>query len=122
VFAIGEVPFDQLFPRVAAVIHHGGAGTISAAAAAGRPQVVCPFVADQPFWGDRMHRLGAAPEPIGQRHLDPDRLAAAITQAVTDTAIATAADRLGHLIRSEDGVREAVHQLEAIAARHPVGG
>lgn len=120
VFAIGEVPFDQLFPRVAAVIHHGGAGTIAAAAAAGRPQVVCPFVADQPFWGDRMHHLGVAPEPVHQRHLDPDRLAAAITQAVTDTAIATAADRLGQLIRTEDGVDEAVRQLETIAARNPV--
>lgn len=120
VFAIGEVPFDQLFPRIAAVIHHGGAGTIAAAAAAGRPQVVCPFVADQPFWGDRMHHLGVAPEPVHQRHLDPDRLAAAITQAVTDTAIATAADRLGQLIRTEDGVDEAVRQLETIAARYPV--
>jgi sterol 3beta-glucosyltransferase len=120
VFTIGEVPFDQLFPRVAAVIHHGGAGTIAAAAAAGRPQVVCPFVADQPFWGHRMHHLGVAPEPVHQRHLDPDRLATAITQAVTNTTIATAADRLGQLIRTEDGVDEAVRQLETIAARNPV--
>ncbi len=114
VFTIGEMPFDQLFPRVAAVVHHGGAGTIAAAAAAGRPQVVCPFVADQPFWGHRMHHLGVAPEPIHQRHLGPDQLAAAIGQAVTDTALATAADRLGHLVRAEDGVGEAVRQLESL--------
>ena len=116
VFTIGEVPFDQLFPHVAAVIHHGGAGTIAAAAAAGRPQVVCPFVADQPFWGDRMHHLGVAPEPIHQRHLDPDRLAAAIEHAITDTQIAAAADRLGHLVRGENGVHDAIRQLETIAA------
>jgi sterol 3beta-glucosyltransferase len=120
VFTIGEVPFDRLFPRVAAVIHHGGAGTIAAAAAAGRPQVVCPFVADQPFWGDRMHHLGVAPEPIHQRHLDPDRLAAAIQRAVTDIQISVVADRIGHLIRAEEGVHEAVRQLETIAAQHPV--
>jgi sterol 3beta-glucosyltransferase len=120
VFTVGEVPFDQLFPRVAAVIHHGGAGTIAAAASAGRPQVVCPFVADQPFWGDHLHHLGVAPESIHQRHLDPDRLAVAIEQAVTDTQIAAAAERLGQLIRAEDGVHEAVRQLETIAAQHPV--
>jgi len=110
VFTIGEVPFDQLFPQVAAVIHHGGTG---------RPQVICPFVADQPFWGHRMHQLGVATEPVHQRHLDPDRLAAAITQAVTDTRLTTTAHRLGHLIRTEDGVHEAVHQLETIAAQPP---
>ena len=112
---IGEVPFHRLFPRVAAVIHHGGAGTVAAAAAAGRPQVVCPFVADQPFWGWRMHALGVAPEPVDQRRLDPDVLAAAIERAVTDTGLATAAGRLGALIRAEDGVRDAVRQLETIA-------
>lgn len=119
VFAIDQVPFDQLFPRVAAVIHHGGAGTIAAAAAAGRPQVVCPFVADQPFWGRRMHDLGVAPAPIRQRHLDADRLAAAIEQTVTDTRLASAATRLGQLVRAEDGVHDAVRRLETIAARHP---
>jgi sterol 3beta-glucosyltransferase len=120
VFTIDEVPFDRLFPRVAAVMHHGGAGTVAATAAAGRPQVVCPFVADQPFWGDRMHHLGVAPEPIHQRRLEPDRLAAALEHAVTNTRIAAAADRLGHLIRAEDGVHQAVRQLEMIAAQHPV--
>lgn len=119
VFAIDQVPFDQLFPRVAAVVHHGGAGTVAAAAAAGRPQVVCPFVADQPFWGRRVHDLGVGPAPIDQRHLDADRLAAAIEQAVTDTRLASAATRLGRLVRAEDGVHDAVRQLEAIAARHP---
>ncbi len=118
VFAIDQVPFDRLFPRVAAVVHHGGAGTVAAAAAAGRPQVVCPFVADQPFWGRRVHDLGVGPAPIDQRHLDADRLAAAIGQAVTDTRFATAAARLGQLVRAEDGVRDAVRRLETVAARN----
>ncbi|AXB41567.1 glycosyltransferase [Amycolatopsis albispora] len=118
VFTVDEVPYEQLFPKVAAVIHHGGAGTIAAAAAAGRPQVVCPFVADQPFWGRHMHRLGVAAEPIHQRALAPDRLAHAIGQVVADPAITTAAERLGRLVRAEDGVGEAVRQLEGIAAPH----
>ena len=119
VFTIGEIPFNQLFPRVAAVIHHGGAGTIAAAAAAGRPQIVCPFVADQPFWGHRIHQLGVAPEPIHQHRLDPGQLAAAIKHAVTNTTLATTANQLGQQIRDEDGVHDAVRQLEAVAAQHP---
>ncbi len=115
VFAVDEVPYGRLFPRVAAVVHHGGAGTAAAAAAAGRPQVICPFVADQPFWGWRFRDLGVAPEPVHQRRLGPDVLAAAIERATTDTGLAAAAGRLGALIRDEDGVRNAVRQLETIA-------
>ena len=113
VFMVDDVPFDQLFPRVAAEVHHGGAGTVATAAAAGRPQVVCPFVADQPFWGRRMHDLGVAPEPIRQRQLTADRLATAIEQAIAEHT--AAASELGALVRTENGLRDAVRELEAAA-------
>ncbi|GGS57543.1 glycosyltransferase [Actinokineospora fastidiosa] len=116
VFAVGEAPFDRLFPRVAAVVHHGGAGTVAAAAAAGRPQVVCPFVGDQPFWGRRLHRLGVAPAPIDQRALDADRLAAAIEHALS-AEVADRAAELGARVRAERGVETAVARLEAIVRR-----
>jgi sterol 3beta-glucosyltransferase len=61
IFVVDQVPYERLFPRVAAVVHHGGAGTTGTAVVSGRPQVVCPFVADQPFWAGRMHDLGVAP-------------------------------------------------------------
>jgi sterol 3beta-glucosyltransferase len=114
VFVVDNVPFDLLFPRVAAVVHHGGAGTVAIAAAAGRPQVICPFVADQPFWGRRMHDLGVAPEPIGQRRLTTDRLANAIEQAVTEHT--TAATELGALVHDDNGLRNAVGALESAVA------
>jgi sterol 3beta-glucosyltransferase len=113
VFVVHDVPFDLLFPRVAAVVHHGGAGTIAIAAATGKPQVVCPFVADQPFWGRRMHDLGVAPEPIRQRHLTADRLAAAIEQTIAEHTAAAA--ELGELVRAENGLRDAVRELETTA-------
>ncbi|UVS81516.1 glycosyltransferase, MGT family [Actinokineospora sp. UTMC 2448] len=116
VFAVAEAPFDRLFPRVAAVVHHGGAGTVAAAAAAGRPQVVCPFVGDQPFWGRRLHRLGVAPAPIDQRALDADRLAAAIEHALS-AEVADRAAELGARVRAERGVETAVARLEAIVRR-----
>ncbi|WP_252446110.1 glycosyltransferase [Pseudonocardia humida] len=114
VIAVEQVPHDLLLPHVAAVVHHGGAGTTGAAAAAGRPQVICPFVADQPFWGRRMHDLGVAPPPVPQRRLSAERLAAALRLALSDTAVGAAATELGHRIREEDGVGAAVTQLERL--------
>ncbi|GAA0251537.1 hypothetical protein GCM10010492_59920 [Saccharothrix mutabilis subsp. mutabilis] len=64
VLVIDHAPHDRLFPRMAAVVHHGGAGTTAAALAAGVPQVVCPLVADQPYWAQRAHSLGVAPPPV----------------------------------------------------------
>jgi sterol 3beta-glucosyltransferase len=115
VFATGDLPHDVVFPRVAAIVHHGGAGTTAAAIRAGRPQVICPFVADQPFWGRRMQQLGVAPAPIDQRHLTAAGLAAAIRQAVDDPAMIAAAHRLGEQVRAEQGVVVAVDLLEQIA-------
>ncbi|MFB7909796.1 glycosyltransferase [Kitasatospora sp. NPDC056076] len=57
-FAVGEVNQQALFPRVAAVVHHGGAGTTTAAALAGVPQVVVPQMVDQPYWAGRVAELG----------------------------------------------------------------
>lgn len=116
VFVVDEAPFDLLFPRMAAIVHHGGAGTIACAAAAGRPQVVCPFVADQPFWGRLMQARAVAPAPIRQRQLTVDNLAAAITIASTDPSIAKTARQLGELVRAETGTRNAVDRLASIAA------
>jgi sterol 3beta-glucosyltransferase len=112
VFLTGEVPHELLFPHVAAVVHHGGAGTTAAAVRAGVPQVVCPFVADQPFWGQRMHRLGVAGEPLPQSRLTVPALAAAIRRAVSDPQMSDAARRLGERVRAENGTATAVDLLE----------
>jgi sterol 3beta-glucosyltransferase len=116
VFLAGEVAHEVVFPRVAVIVHHGGAGTTAAAVRAGRPQVVCPFVGDQPFWGRRMHQLGVAPEPIDQRRLNVRRLTAAIREAVDEPAMISAARRLGDRVRAENGVAAAVDVLEQVAA------
>ncbi|MGY4542789.1 sterol 3beta-glucosyltransferase [Arthrobacter sp. UYNi723] len=115
VLAVEDVDYLRLFPRVAAVVHHGGAGTAGAAFASGRPQVVCPFVADQPFWARLAHHHGVAPAPQPQRHLTAGGLAASITTAATDPDMARAAEELGHRVRAEDGVSAAVTALERIA-------
>ena len=72
IFRVDSVPHDWLFPRVAAVVHHGGAGTTAAGLRAGLPTVIVPFTVDQPFWGWRVHELDPAQEvdrrKPGRRH------------------------------------------------------
>jgi sterol 3beta-glucosyltransferase len=76
VLAVSEVPHDWLFPQVAAVVHHAGAGTAAAGLRAGVPPVPVPFMVDQPFWAQHLDRLGVTPGPIPFRQLSADRLAA----------------------------------------------
>ena len=63
VFHAEGVPYDWLFPRVAAVVHHGGTGTTGLGLRAGKATVVCPYFNDQPFWGKVVHDLGVGPAP-----------------------------------------------------------
>jgi sterol 3beta-glucosyltransferase len=105
---VDGVPFSWLFPRVAAVVHHGGAGTTSAGLRAGVPSVVVPFFGDQPYWGQRVADLGIGPAPIPRKKLTAERLAQAIQTAVTDETMHGRAVDLGKKIRAEDGVAAAV--------------
>lgn len=116
VFKLDAAPHDALFPHMAAVVHHGGAGTTAAGLRAGKPSVVCPFFGDQPFWGERVAALGVGPEPIPQHKLSPEGLGAAIRRAVTDTEMARRAYRLGVKLRAEDGVGNAVRFIEGYVA------
>lgn len=119
VYMLEAVPHDWLFPQVAAVIHHGGAGTTAAGLRAGKPTFIAPFLADQPFWGQRVYALGVGPAPVAQKQLTRERLAAAIRQMTTDSAMQARAAQLGALIRAEDGVGNAV-QIIRQALGEPV--
>jgi sterol 3beta-glucosyltransferase len=108
VLMVDSIPFSWLFPRVAAVVHHGGAGTTAAGLRAGIPSIVIPFFGDQPYWGRRVAELGVGPAPIPRRSLTVERLAEAIQRAVTDEAMRRRAADLGAKIQAEDGVARAV--------------
>jgi len=108
IFLTKPVPFDWLFPQVAAVVHHGGSGTVGAGLRAGVPTITVPFFGEQSFWGDRVAELGAGPPPIMRKHLAVERLAGALSAATSDIGIRARAAEIGARIRAEDGVGTAV--------------
>ncbi len=108
VFVLDAAPHSWLFPRMAAVVHHGGAGTTAEGLRAGVPAIIVPFVLDQPFWGARVQALGLGPDPIPQKTLTADRLANAIRIAVSNTNMKQRANSYGAAIRAENGVDTAI--------------
>ena len=115
IIKIDHAPHDWLFPRVAAVVHHGGAGTTAAGLRAGRPTVVCPFIADQPFWGSRVQALGVGPKPIPYKKLNAERLTAALRTVTMDASMRHKAEAIGQKIRVEDGITVAFGLIEQYA-------
>jgi sterol 3beta-glucosyltransferase len=114
VFIVDSISHSWLFPRVAAVVHHGGAGTTAAGLRAGVPTIIIPFFGDQPFWGRRVAELGVGTDPIPRKQLTSKRLAAAIHRAVNDRSIIQQAADLGEKIRAEDGITKVVNIIQKI--------
>jgi UDP:flavonoid glycosyltransferase YjiC (YdhE family) len=115
IFMVDSVPHDWLFPRVAAVVHHGGVGTTAAGLRAGVPSVLIPFFGDQPFWAGRVHALGAGPAPIPRKELTVGRLGRSIREAVADDALRQRAADIGARIRAEDGIGRAVALIDMLS-------
>ncbi|MEW5869337.1 MAG: nucleotide disphospho-sugar-binding domain-containing protein [Chloroflexota bacterium] len=78
IYASGSVPYSWLLPRAAGLIHHGGFGATSAGLRAGIPQLVIPHIADQFYWGQRVHQLGVGLPPIARPRLTMTKLAASL--------------------------------------------
>jgi UDP:flavonoid glycosyltransferase YjiC (YdhE family) len=112
VFRIESAPHDWLFPRMAAIMHHGGAGTTAAALRAGVPAIITPFTSDQPFWGQRVYQLGVGPKLIPRQKLTTEKLVQAIDLAIGDRTMRQRAAELGKRIRAEAGVARAVETIE----------
>jgi sterol 3beta-glucosyltransferase len=113
---IESAPHRSLFPRVASVVHHGGAGTTAAGLLAARPTIICPFQGDQHFWGAAVHRARAGPPPLPAKKLAPERLASVIRKAGDDGDMRTRAIELSKRIAEEDGTGRAAEQIESILA------
>jgi sterol 3beta-glucosyltransferase len=112
VIVVRDIPHEWLFPRMRAIVHHGGAGTTGAALRSGVPAVVVPLGFDQPFWGRRVAALGVGGDSISRHKLSAGRLAYAIDRAIRDDAMRARAAQLGAALRAEEGVEAAVGLVE----------
>ena len=107
--AVGDVSYDILFPRVAAVVHHGGAGTTAAAARAGVPQIITPMFGDQFYWARRIVDLGA-----GATTPHATMTEEFLTGALREVCVPAVIDRARTLARQigQDGAKIAARRLE----------
>ena len=105
-FILESAPHAWLFPRMAAVVHHGGAGTTAAGFRAGVPSVIIPHTNDQFAWGRRVFELGVGSKPIPRKMLTAEQLSTAIQLALSQE-IKDAAKDLGTRIDSENGAERA---------------
>ena len=81
---------------------------------AGRPTVICPFIADQPFWGRCLFERGLGPAPIPQRKLTVENLASAIEEAMSDKEMIELCRAISAKISSEKGIERAVEVIDAV--------
>lgn len=111
VLTINNVLYSWLLPRSAALIHHGGAGSMADGLRVGLPGMGIPFGYDQPLWAHRIHELGLGPAPIPAGELTAERLAASIVDLLQNAAYRRNAASIAAKLREEDGVGCAVELI-----------
>ena len=116
---IGSVSHAKLFPRCTVIVHHGGSGTIAAAARAGVPQVVVPHLMDQYYFGHRVEKSGIGPRAIPIAKLSAAKLGAAITAANGSAGMRAAAALVASAILARPGADQAVRVLERASGSTP---
>ncbi|RSL67384.1 hypothetical protein CEP51_012667 [Fusarium floridanum] len=137
IYWIGDCPHEWLFQHVAAVVHHGGAGTTACGLRNGKPTTIVPFFGDQPFWGQMVANAGAGPNPIPHAELTVNNLSEAIVYCLShqaSTAAASIAARMASEIaadillshKSIDSKDLKLHQTNPIYIEHerwdPISG
>lgn len=113
-YVVRSAPHHLLFPRMAAVVHHGGAGTTATALRAGVPQLVVPHLSDQFFNGHRAHKCGVGPKPLPRAKLTRGRLLKEVARMLEDAALRQRAREVGSQLEGRTGVPQAVAHLEKI--------
>jgi len=114
VFFIQKYPHLDLFPRMAAVIHHGGAGTTATAARSGIPQIIVPHILDQYYWGNQIYKSRLGPKPIWRAKLTTDRLSQAINKSVANQELIDNARAVGGKLRLNNPLEIVVREIERL--------
>ena len=117
IFLVNDIPHEWLFPKMAAVVHHGGAGTTAAGLKAGVPAIVIPFSFDQPFWAAKVYKLKVGPKPLPRKTITVDKLANAINLTLNSKEYSVNVKDLCKKIQAEDGVNNAVAIIEKLVSK-----
>jgi sterol 3beta-glucosyltransferase len=105
-------PYKDVFPRCSAVVHHGASGTTHMATRAGCPSIVLAHIMSQVFWGHTLERLGVGPPLLHILDWTESELAQKMIAVENSSGMKQKAQKLGRIIRSEDGVGEVVKSIE----------
>ena len=112
---ITSAPFDALFPKVKAIVHHGGIGTTAECLRAGKPMFVCPIlypVGDQYFWGDLAYKKGLAVKPVPVNKLTPSLFKERIAQLIDTKSLYENCSVMAQKLATENGIEKAVRLIE----------
>jgi sterol 3beta-glucosyltransferase len=112
---VDTAPFEKLFPKVRAVVHHGGVGTIAECLQAGIPFLSCPVIfpmGDQHFWGMRSFQLGCSPKPIPLKKLTSEFLIRKVDEMLGSHHMTRAAQYIASQLATENGVENCVRLIE----------
>lgn len=112
---IDGAPYDKLFPKVNAVVHHGGIGTLAECLRAGVPSLSCPVIypmGDQHFWGSQSHKVGCSPRPIPLKKLNYNLLLKAINELLTSEVLLKNSQKFATQLASENGLDNAIRIVE----------
>ena len=112
---IDAAPHRRLFPLMAGVVHHGGAGTTAAGFRAGRPALVTPLILDQFFFGNIVARHGAGPKPLPVKRWRPDVLAARLAELTHVQSYANRAKQIAVRMAQENGPLRALQVVQSVA-------
>ena len=111
VFFLNKYPHLKLFPRMTAVIHHGGAGTTATCAVSGVPQIIVPHALDQYYWGNKVYHNRLGPRPVWRSGLTSKKIARALKQCLSDSVMMQNAKAASMMINSGDSLDMTVDAL-----------
>ena len=108
------MPFELLFPRLAAVIHHGGTGTMAAIARAGVPQAAFPFMGDQFANRDQITKLKLGPDTCNFKKMTAEAISSAIKEVITVELYRKNARDLSEKLQHVNGVKLTANLIEKL--------
>ncbi len=112
IFFLKTYPHFHLFPKMAAVIHHGGAGTTACAALSGVPQIIVPHILDQFFHGQKIYAAGLGPKPIWRSKFTRDKLIPALDECISNIKIKQTAQTVGLKIDPDHSMQKTIQAIE----------